>query len=308
LSPRASTVSAILENVLEIEKSFLNRFLVILLFTSQKKNKITNEIAVAMTSSTPAFTIAGSVALVTGTNKSNGIGAHIVRALIEQGSKKVYATAREASQLDYLVQELGHDKVVSVALDVTDLSAVQNLPSELPDVTLIVNNAGYFGSNSSLQSLDVARTEYEVNVQAPLAIVHSFAPTLLKLVDEESKCSKSSAIVNINSVAGLVNFPAGATYSATKAAAHSLTQAQRRDLPNSLVVGVYPGPIDTDMSKEFTSTPKASPRDVAIAVTKALEEGTEDVFPDAIAVQLYEGWKHDAKAMEKLMTATADTW
>jgi short-subunit dehydrogenase len=261
-----------------------------------------------MTSSTPAFTIAGSVALVTGTNKSNGIGAHIVRALIEQGSKKVYATAREASQLDYLVQELGHEKVVAVALDVTDLSAIQKLPSELPDVTLIVNNAGYFGSNSSLQSLDVARTEYEVNVQAPLAIVHSFAPTLLKLVDEESKCSKSSAIVNINSVAGLVNFPAGATYSATKAAAHSLTQAQRRDLPSSLVVGVYPGPIDTDMSKEFTSTPKASPRDVAVAVTNALDEGTEDVFPDAIAVQLYEGWKHDAKAMEKLMAATADTW
>jgi NAD(P)-dependent dehydrogenase (short-subunit alcohol dehydrogenase family) len=259
-----------------------------------------------MTTSTPAFTIVDSVALVTGTNKSNGIGAHIVRALIEQGAKKVYATARDASQLDYLVQELGQDKVVPVALDVTDLTAIQKLPAELPDVNLIVNNAGYFGSNSSLQSLDVARKEYEVNVQAPLAIVQSFAPTLIKLVDQENTSNKTSAIVNINSIGSLVNFPAGGTYSATKAAAHSLTQAQRRDLPHSLVVGVYPGPIDTDMAKDLTSMPKASPRDVAIAVTQALEDGTEDVFPDAIASQLYQGWKQDAKAIEKQMAVTAE--
>jgi NAD(P)-dependent dehydrogenase (short-subunit alcohol dehydrogenase family) len=259
-----------------------------------------------MTTSTPAFTIVDSVALVTGTNKSNGIGAHIVRALIEQGAKKVYATARDASQLDYLVQELGEDRVVPVALDVTDLAAIRKLPAELPEVTLIVNNAGYFGKNSSLQSLDVARAEYEVNVQAPLALVQSFAPALLKRVDDEETGTKSSAIVNINSIGSFVNFPEGATYSVTKAAAHSLTQAQRRDLPRSLVVGVYPGPIDTDMTKGLDSLPKASPRDVAIAVTQALEDGTEDVFPDAISSQLYEGWKQDAKAMERQMAATAE--
>jgi NAD(P)-dependent dehydrogenase (short-subunit alcohol dehydrogenase family) len=284
---------------------FLNLFL-LLIQGSHKRNKFTRKIVTAMTTSTPAFNIANSVALVTGTNKSNGIGAHIVRALIEQGAKKVYATARDASQLDYLVQELGQDKVVPVALDVTDVAAIKKLPSELPDVNLIVNNAGYFGSNSSLQSIDVARKEYEVNVQAPLAIVQSFAPTLLKLATEEDTSNKASAIVNINSIGSLVNFPAGATYSASKAAAHSLTQAQRRDLPQSLVVGVYPGPIDTDMAKDFPSTSKASPRDVALAVTKALEEGSEDVFPDAIASQLYEGWKHDAKAVEKQMAATAE--
>jgi NAD(P)-dependent dehydrogenase (short-subunit alcohol dehydrogenase family) len=273
--------------------------------SSQNKNTAREHTA-AMTTSTPAFTIVDSVAVVTGTNKSNGIGAHIVRALLEKGAKKVYATAREASQLDYLVQELGQDKVVPVALDVTDVAAIQKLPSDLPDVNLIVNNAGYLGWNSSLQSVDVARTEYEVNVQAPLAIVQSFAPTLLKLVDEESTSNKSSAIVNINSIVSLINFPAGATYSASKAAAHSLTQAQRRDLPHSLVVGVYPGPIDTDMAKDLTSMPKTSPRDVAIAVTNALEEGSEDVFPDAVASQFYEGWKQDAKAMEKQMAAMAE--
>src|SRR3569832_1083094 len=52
-----------------------------------------------------SFNIENSVAFVTGTNKPNGIGSHIVRALLEHGAKKVYATARDESQLDYLVVE-----------------------------------------------------------------------------------------------------------------------------------------------------------------------------------------------------------
>jgi NAD(P)-dependent dehydrogenase (short-subunit alcohol dehydrogenase family) len=251
-----------------------------------------------------SFLIENSVALVTGTNKSNGIGANIVRALLEHGAKKVYATARDAAQVEYLVEELGRDKVVAVALDVTDLSAIQELPEKYPDVNLVVNNAGYFGWNSSLHSIDAARTEYEVNFLAPLALVQTYAPTLLKRAEDSNGQAKSSAVVNINSIASLVNFPAGGTYSASKAAAHSLTQAQRRDLPSALVVGVYPGPIDTDMAKDLNSMPKAAPKDVASAVIKALAEGTEDVFPDDIASQLYEGWKHDAKALELQMAAS----
>jgi short-subunit dehydrogenase len=156
----------------------------------------------------------------------------------------------------------------------------------------------------------VARTEYEVNVQAPMAIVQSFAPTLGKQAadgeNNNNTSSKASAVVNINSISSFINFPLVATYSVTKAAAHSLTQAQRRELPNSLVVGVYPGPIDTDMAKDINSMPKASPRDVGVAVVKALDEGLEDVFPDPIASQLHEGWKNDAKAMEKQMAAMAE--
>jgi NAD(P)-dependent dehydrogenase (short-subunit alcohol dehydrogenase family) len=73
-----------------------------------------------------SYTIKDSVAFVTGTNRKNGIGRAIVDSLIEHGAKKVYATARNVSQLDDLVAI--HDgKVVAVALDVTDLDAVQAL-------------------------------------------------------------------------------------------------------------------------------------------------------------------------------------
>jgi len=235
------------------------------------------------------------VAFVTGTNKKNGIGRAIVHALLEQGAKKVYATARDASQLEDLVSE-HQGKVVAVQLDVTDTEAIQKLPTLYPDVTMVVNNAGYFGQieNSLTNDMESVQREMQVNYIAPLAIVAAFAPLLQK------QASGDSAVVNIASIASLVNFPLGGTYSASKAAAHSLTQAQRRDLPESLVIGVYPGPIDTEMAAGIEMD-KASPSDVAGAVVKALKEGQEDVFPDQMASEMFNGWKSDAKMVEKEM-------
>jgi len=239
------------------------------------------------------FNFENQIAFVTGTNKKNGIGRAIVDALLEQGVTKVYATARDASQLDELVQEQ-QGKVVAVELDVTDFEAIRKLPALYPDVTMVVNNAGYFSPSTSLtDDISIVQREMQVNYIAPLAIVSAFG--------EQLKTSESStAVINIASIASLVNFPAGGTYSASKAAAHSLTQAQRRDLPNALVMGVYPGPIDTEMGAALEMD-KAPPSAVAKAVMDALKNGQEDVFPDAMASQLFSGWKADAKFLEKEM-------
>jgi hypothetical protein len=73
---------------------------------------------------------------------------------------------------------------------------------------------------------------------------------------------------------------------------------------NSLVIGVYPGPIDTYMA-ENVPFEKSPPSDVADALIEALKNGVEDVFPDPMSKQLFEGWKADAKALEKNMAANA---
>ena len=263
---------------------------------------------------TAFFNIKNSVAFVTGTNKKNGIGRAVLQALLESGAKKVYATARDASQIDDLVATY-KGKVIAVKLDVTDFDAVKALPLQYPDVTLVVNNAGYLASGSWLDDLDGALKEMEVNYLAPLAIVQSFAQFWKKSIFLNNTEGKSNeheiathvptAVVNISSVAGLINFPGAGTYSASKAAVHSLTQAQRRDLfKYSLVVGVYPGPIDTDMGARFPFEP-SPPSAVANAVVEALTKGEEDVFPDAMAQNLYKGWKADAKAMEVQMLKSA---
>jgi NAD(P)-dependent dehydrogenase (short-subunit alcohol dehydrogenase family) len=250
------------------------------------------------------FNIKDSVAFVTGTNKKNGIGRSIVEALLSNGAAKVYATARDTSQLEDLVVAY-NGKVVAVSLDVTDLEAIKLLPTKFPDVTIVVNNAGYMGCTSSLGDIDAIRKEIEVNYIAPMAIVKSFAPILEK-VEGVSNDSKPTAVVNINSIGGFVNLSLTGTYSASKSASHSLTQAQRCDLPDSLVVGVYPGPIDTDMGENFPME-KTPPIVVAQQVVDALRNGTEDVFPDVISQQLHEGWKADAKALQIIMTSLSKT-
>ena len=244
----------------------------------------------------PSFQIENSVAFVTGTNRKNGIGRALVKALIEHGAKKVYATARNADQLQDFVAEYEEGKVVPVALDVTDFETLRDLSQHYPDVNLVVNNAGYMAGTGSFDDVDKARMEIFINYLAPMAIVKSFSDQLKK--------NKNAAVVNVASIAALINFPQGATYSASKAAVHSLTQAQRRDLPEALIMGVYPGPIDTDMASELPFE-KESTSTVALAMVKALERGEEEVFPDKMAAQLFDSWKSDFKAVEKQMAVSA---
>jgi NAD(P)-dependent dehydrogenase (short-subunit alcohol dehydrogenase family) len=243
------------------------------------------------------FQIKNSVAFVTGTNRRNGIGRAIVEALLKNGARKVYATARSVAQLEELVTSSA-GRVEAVALNVTDAAAVAQLGERYPDVQLLVNNAGLFTASPALGSAEDAINEIAVNYTAPLLITQSFSKGL--------QGQSQSAVVNINSIASLVNFPLGGTYSASKAASHSLTQAQRRELSGSLVVGVYPGPIDTDLA-EGIPMEKVSASVVADAIVRALESGTEDVFPDPTSEQMYASWKADAKGMEQQMAQFAAT-
>lgn len=236
-----------------------------------------------------------TVAFVTGASRV-GIGQAIVEALVQMGAKTVYATARRLADLDNLVAKHG-GKVVPVVLDVTDLTAIKGLSLKFPDVNLLINNAGYVMPSPAVDGdVAAAQLEMQVNYIAPMAITSSFSEVLKK--------SSSSAVVNINSISSLVNGGAVPTYAASKAAAHSLTQAQRREMPFSLVIGVYPGPIDTDMTK-MASHPKESPQTVADAVINSLAKGEEDVFPDVTARKLYEAWRQDPKGLEHFISRKA---
>jgi len=108
------------------------------------------------------------------------------------------------------------------------------------------------------------------------AVTQAFAPVLAK--------NGGGAIANLNSVASFVSFPILATYSASKAATHSLTQVTRAMLrgQNTQVFGVYPGPIDTRMGEALTIE-KASPADAARAIVAGIIAGDEEIFPDTMS-------------------------
>jgi len=71
---------------------------------------------------------------------------------------------------------------------------------------------------------------------------------------------------------------------------------------NTAVHGVYPGPVDTDMSKDFDMD-KASPEDVANAILDGLEAGVADIFPDTFAEDFGQQFGTSPKASEEQLAA-----
>ncbi|MCP4201694.1 MAG: SDR family oxidoreductase [bacterium] len=240
-------------------------------------------------------TIKDSVVFVTGANR--GIGRAITEALLDRGVEKVYAAARKPDALADLAERYG-DRVVPLELDVTDAEKVRAAAERAGDVRVLFNNAGVAVGGGLTEDgiVDAARTEMEVNYFAPLHLLQRFAPIL--------EANGGGAIVNVASIAGLSNFPFYPTYSASKAAAQSLTQAASALLAaqNTAVHGVYPGPVDTDMSKEIDMD-KATPRDVADAILDGLEAGTADIFPDAFAEGFGQQFHTSPKASEEQLAA-----
>jgi short-subunit dehydrogenase len=114
------------------------------------------------------------------------------------------------------------------------------------------------------------------------------------------KKNGGGVIVNLLSVASLVNFPFLGSYSASKAALYSLTQGVRAELAaqGTAIMGVFPGPIDTDMAKGIEMD-KASPEEIATGILTAIENGQEDVFIDQMAVQFHKDYLSDAKSVER---------
>lgn len=239
--------------------------------------------------------IAGSVALVTGSNR--GVGRAYVEVLLAMGAKKVYAGARDVKGVEDLVR--AHPgKVEAVRLDVTSEADARAAAAKCRDVSVLVNNAGANGVSGALASgtVDNAQREMAVNYFGLLHMTRAFAPVL--------KANGGGAVVNMLSVVSRVNMPLLGTYSASKAAAWSLTQATRGELAQqgTLVVGVFPGAIDTDMAKGFDA-PKLAPKDVAAQALQAVESGTEDVDCGDMAVGVAAGMKADPKGVEKNFAA-----
>jgi NAD(P)-dependent dehydrogenase (short-subunit alcohol dehydrogenase family) len=245
--------------------------------------------------------ISGTVALVTGANR--GIGRALVDALLARGAAKVYAAARKPESLAALVEQSG-GRVVPVRLDVTRPTEIRAAAALADDVRLLVNNAGILaklgGELTDSQWITAARDEYETNVIGVLAVTQAFVPVLAS--------RPGGAVANVGSVAGFVSFPSIASYSASKAAVHSITQSIRALLrPRGIyVAGVYPGPIDTDMAKEFPLV-KTPPATAAQAILDGLEAGDEDIFPDPSAQQIGELFLHDPKALEQQFNNAAPT-
>ena len=232
--------------------------------------------------------VAGAVAFVTGTNR--GIGAQFVKALKVRGAAKIYAASRRGVTTE--------DGVTPVKLDITRPDQVAAAAALARDTIVLINNAGVNFNTPLLNapSEENARVEMEVNYFGLLAMCRAFAPIL--------RANGGGIIVNMLSILGRVNLPLMGSLCASKAAGLSLAQGMRAQLAGqgTLVIGVMPGAVDTDMTKDFPP-PKIAPADVATAVMDAIEAGQEEVYPGDMAQGIARGLAVDPKSVEKEFAA-----
>lgn len=231
--------------------------------------------------------IEGSVALVTGANR--GLGKALVSTLLEAGAAKVYAAARDRTKIT-----ADDPRVVPLLLDTTSPEQIEAVVRTAGDVTLLINNAGAFNAHNVLtMSQAEVDADFRTNVHGMLAVIKAFLPVL-------ERAPRGATIVNVLSLASLASLPSFGGYSASKAAAYSITQALRPELKarNIDILAALPGPIDTDMIKAF-QMPKASPTDTARGLLAGLERGEEEIFPDPMAQQMGALWSQSHKDLER---------
>ena len=116
--------------------------------------------------------------------------------------------------------------------------------------------------------------------------------------------SSATAWVNILSIYALANYPPHGTYSASKAAALSLSQCLRAEMrPGGIrVVNVFPGPIDDEWNQTLPP-PKLAPAALAKAVIKALQDGVEDLYPGDLAEEWLARFRESPKTLERELSS-----
>jgi len=230
------------------------------------------------------------IILITGANR--GMGKALVAQLLTRGVKKIYAAARDTNSLP----NLNDSRVENIMLDITQPTQVAQAAKHANDIDILINNAGVAAFTSLLDGpTDLLQQDMDTNYYGTLAMVREFAPVL------ETK--KDSAIVNMVTIGAFVNFPILGGYCASKAALFSLSQGIRIELaPKGIHVHtVNPGPIDTDMAKDFPGD-KPSAALTVENILVALEGGVVDIFPDETSQQMIAAWKNDYRDLEKIVS------
>lgn len=232
-----------------------------------------------------SITVENKVVLVTGANR--GIGKAIVESLFREGAAKVYGAVRNPESLDELKEQFGH-RLVAIQLDLTKPESIASAASTANDVEIVINNAGVLRTSDALadSAIEDLRFEFDGNVFGLLHVAQAFAPVL--------KSNGGGALVQLNSIVSMKSFPQFATYSASKAAAYSITQALKLSLAEqgTAVVSVHPGPIATDMGDAAGLTEIAEPPQlVADSIFEALKEDRFHAFAGSMAEQFGQAYE-----------------
>jgi NAD(P)-dependent dehydrogenase (short-subunit alcohol dehydrogenase family) len=202
---------------------------------------------------TPSFRLEGRRALVTGAGR--GLGLAMAAALAEAGAHVLLAarTGAEVEAAATAIRERG-GSADAVAVDISDVTAVEALVVERGPLQVLVNNAG---SNRPADLLDVTEEDYDaiaaLNVRAVLFVTKAVARSLIE-------AGLPGSIIHVGSQMGHVGGPKRSVYCATKHAVEGMCKAMAWELgPHGIRVNTLcPTFIETPMSRAFLADPEFS--------------------------------------------------
>ncbi|MGW4483021.1 oxidoreductase [Amycolatopsis sp. NPDC004368] len=155
--------------------------------------------------------------LITGAN--SGFGRALTEAAVTAGDVVIAAARRPETLADVVAAH--PDQVEAVALDVTDVSAVNATVSSVITrhgrLDVLVNNAGRSHVGAFEETTDAElRSLFDVHVFGPAALVRAALPHM--------RARRSGAIVQMSSMGGQLSFAGFSAYSGTKFALEGLSE------------------------------------------------------------------------------------
>ncbi len=236
------------------------------------------------------------------TDGKTGIGQAMARAVIGAGADRVWVGFAEPwKKFPGLAELESLPQVALLPLDVTDSRSVRDLAAEIGGkVDILINTAEVHRSHgiASRSGIEAARSEMDVNYFGLLRLAQEFGPGMRSRGADGQ--SSAAAWVNLLSIYALANFPPHGTYSASKAAAFSLSQCLRAEMrPAGVrVINLFPGPVDDEWNQALPP-PKITAETMARAVVGALKDGVEDVYPGDVAQEWLSRWLENPKVLER---------
>ena len=203
--------------------------------------------------------------LITGCS-DGGLGAALALSFHCSGLH-VYATARDTTKMSSL-QTAG---IETLSLDVLSQDSITTCVSRIPHLDILINNAGG-GLIQSIPDLSIpkAKSLFDLNVWAPLAVTQAFLPLLL-----ESK----GMVVNNTSVSSTMGMPFQGSYCASKAALAMYSDALRLELQpfGITVIDLKTGAVQSNFLDNHKAQNGASlPEDSIYVSAKAAAEKVMD--------------------------------
>lgn len=185
------------------------------------------------------------------TGASSGFGEACAELFALQKCRLIIC-ARRLEKLKTLAEKLQnehHIEVLAKYVDVRHRNEVEQFIRDLPDdwknIDILVNNAGLASGLDKLHEGDIDDWEkmIDTNVKGLLYMTRAVVPLMIQR-------NIQGHIINIGSIAGIMAYPKGAVYCATKAAVHILSDGLRIDLVENgiRVTNIQPGLAETEFS------------------------------------------------------------